>query len=540
MDDGLSSLQETLTEDMPSIHEAIESDESFSSFSDLEEESDGHEKRDAKSTELPPPPREDSGSNDGEREPTSDDGTPLKKSPVSQKKPVPAIAEVLAEGVGGGKEGKSLVGYSDVSSEEFSEPEAGEITDSPGTCSPEHRKEPRIYAPPPRRLPPPVHRSPPTSSYPQRNQLSRASPIHSPVASPYLPRPATPAGLPSSDGEALEGPPDPSEGGIPPHSLVPYSTNMSPDRRRHDVGSGEYYRGPHPIVDGDRDARARKKDHRDKKHKKREKKRKRAERSYSPPVHKKRKKKKYKSRNGSPEFDESIDEDSNVSSDNEVMEVQVERRYGSAHERRGGPEDPDGGREQSPESSEIEDIASPRRDPDCPREPGPEFRSVTAGHPRRRRERENQRRTPPHPPPPSHSPSRHRRRTPPPQGRSGRSLPQSPRRPNSPPMQKRPPSPSPSRRQSAISPRKVVPLHRSHSPSISSKRSHSPQHYMEIGGHESPHYRHYPQQQTRKEKRRKKKEKDREYHQHCRRTSRSKSRSASRSRSRGKSPRYVL
>ena len=545
---------------MPSIHETIESDESFSSFSDLEDENNAKSHDGASQSNS----TTNTSQQQQQQQPSPVPHEESNKGTSSVNEPSPAIAQVLVPSSGGSKEGRILVGYSDVSSEEFSEPEAGEITDSPERTPPTHKKVPKTVRYPALPSPRRIH-SPPTVSYPKHSPPPLSPPPHkSPASYPKSP-------LPLSDGEVTSGVPigpispdrrqltsrgsslSSGSGGIPPHSLVPYSANMSPDRRNHDVRGSDYYaastsrgslppREPayHPLADSERDPRPRKKDHRDKKHKKREKKRKRMERSHSPPTYphkKKRKKNKYKSRSGSPNYIGSEDDESN-SSENDVMEI----RYGGTgksniRDARGETNRP---RDASPVSSNSEDLLSPRHQSNHSRGTGLEFRQ-TVSHPRGR-DRPSPRRTPPlpHSPPPP----RHHRHNSPIGGSNrlgGRSGPQSP-----PPQSRR--NASPGRRQSGVSPRKAS--HRSgphsppHPPSIR-KRSGSPTHFVEIGDEsESPgHYRHYPPQQSgssaRKDKRRKKKDKDREYAHSGRMRSRSKSRSHSRSRSRGKSPRYI-
>ncbi|XP_037777432.1 uncharacterized protein LOC119574304 [Penaeus monodon] len=102
---------------MPSIHETIESDESFSSLSDAEqEEGQDHDQQPSHSTATVSPTvrRPKNHHREKDKEEAQQGGS--RGSPRDSSNP---------------REPRALVEYSDVSSEEFSEPEAGEITDSP-------------------------------------------------------------------------------------------------------------------------------------------------------------------------------------------------------------------------------------------------------------------------------------------------------------------------------------------------------------------------------------------------------------------------
>ncbi|KAK3894598.1 hypothetical protein Pcinc_001646 [Petrolisthes cinctipes] len=531
---------------MPSIHETIESDESFSSLSEGEHE-DLRNDDDEQQPPPPPPPHS-----------TATDTPQVKKSKSHQhsqgdsKEHRRVASQSSPQDPSQAREPRALVEYSDVSSEAFSEPEAGEITDSPSRSpvivSPRGSRQRLVSPSRSARL------SPRPSPTPYSSNLNR-SPSYIPREPPLL----------HSDGEVEASPTPPHH--TTPHSsrpLVPYPVIMSPDRHTLD-SRGEYYRPRDPYhhsrtpSEADRDhSRARKKEH--KKDKKRKgKKRSRSERSHSPLLHKKKKKKsKHKSRSGSPEYDEGGPGDGGSvgSSDEDISEAVVIKRIIPSHDPRsaGAPSRMRSREDPSPLSSNEEIIVSPA--------PPPPTSHMEANHTRvaelrrtpppphssshhRSRERTPHRSPPRSPPPPRHRSSRHPSspllQSQPSAGktyeRSMRSHHISPRRPTTPPVstQRRgnvtPPGRSP--------PRRAGP-HRAHSPPL--RRSRSPTQYIEIKnspdtpthGNSSRYYA-SASSSRKEEKKKKKKERTRDYHPRSRR-SRSPSPSRSRSRSRGQSP----
>lgn len=541
-----------VTRDMPSIHETIESDESFSSLSDANQEEDkNHDPQPSHST-APHSPEV--------KKPKSHHTQEQDKA--GHRKGAPRGSPADPQQV---REPRALVEYSDVSSEAFSEPEAGEITDSPShspVLSPRLNRQRHRSASRSRLSP-----RPSPASY--SANLSR-----SPSYVPRTPPPRPPREPLHSDGEVEA---SPTTSHHTPHSarpLVPYPVVMSPDRRSLET-RGEYYRSREPYhhsrtpSESERDhSRSRKKEHKKDK-KRKDKKRKRSERSHSPVIHKKKKKKsKHKSRSGSPEFDDNggVADGSVVpSSDDDISEAIVIKsvpRIIPSHDPRssGAPSRVrNRGEEPSPLSSnEGEIIVSPQPLPETNHARGNELRRTPPPHSSHHRSRE---RTPTHRSPPrsphTPSPPRHRgtrHMTPPPPQppsasknyeRSSRAHHISPRRPSTPPLpsQRRGNMTPPSRN----SPRRSA-SHRAHTPpplySRKRSRSRSPIQYIEIRGNSEtpPHTssRYYATASTsrKEEKKKKKKEREREYHSHGRRSrSRSRSGSRSRSRSRGQSPR---
>lgn len=533
-----------LTKDMPSIHETIESDESFSSLSDDEqEENQNHDQQPSHSTASKTTPVKKSRSHSSqEKEKEGHRKGASRGSPKDHQQ---------------AREPRALVEYSDVSSEAFSEPEAGEITDSPSESpivSPRGNR-PLLRSPTrssrlsPRPSPPVysanISRSP---SFVSRSPLPRSRELH-------------------SDGE-VESSPSTSHHTL--HSsrpLVPYPVVMSPDRHSLET-RGDYYRARDPYhhsrtpSESERDhSRARKKEH--KKDKKRKaKKHSRSERSHSPVLHKKRKKKsKHKSRSGSPGYDDDVvGEGSVASSDDDITEAVVIKRSIPSHDARSvgaSSRMRSRGEKPSPLSSNDDDgLLSPH-----PVELNHVRGPAHSSH-RRSRERTPSRRSIPRSPPPPISPRHHTtRHLTPPQSqlpsasknydRSSRLHHISPRRSTASPVpgQRRgnmtPPSRSSPRRPTSHrvrSPPPVVMYNKKRSP------SRSPIQYIEIRGspdtppHTSSSSRYYASASTsrREEKKKKKKGRDRDYHSHGRRSrSRSRSHSPTRSpsRSRGQSPR---
>ncbi|XP_069162621.1 cyclin-dependent kinase 12 [Procambarus clarkii] len=533
---------------MPSIHETIESDESFSSLDDANQEEDqNHDQQPSHSTATQSPAVKRSKSQN-----------PPEQDKAGHRKGAPRGSPADPQQV---REPRALVEYSDVSSEAFSEPEAGEITDSPShspVISPcVNRQRPRSPARAPRLSP-----RPSPASY--SANLSR-SPSYVPRTPPRPPREPL-----HSDGEVEA---SPAASHHTPHisrPLVPYPVVMSPDRRSLET-RGEYYRSREPYhhsrtpSESERDhSRSRKKEHKKDK-KRKEKKRKRSERSHSPVLHKKKKKKsKHKSRSGSPEFDGAVVDGSVVSSDDDISEAIIIKsvpRIIPSHDSR-APVAPtrvrNRGEEPSPLSSNEEIIVSPQPPPEANHTRGNELRRSTPPHSSHRsRERTPTHRSPPPRSPHTPSPTRHRvarHMTPPPPQpsttsknyeRSTRAHHISPRRPSTPPLpsQRRGNMTPPSRN----SPRRAV-SHRAHTPpplyARKRSRSRSPIQYIEIRGspetppHTSSRYYAAASTSRKEEKKKKKKEREREYHSHGRRSrSRSRSVSRSRSRSRGQSPR---
>lgn len=514
-----------VTRDMPSIHETIESDESFSSLSDGEhEDRRNDEQQPSHSTTTNTPEVKKSKSHHHSQGDTK--GHRKAASRSSSQDPSQA------------REPRALVEYSDVSSEAFSEPEAGEITDSPShspVVSPRANRQ-RLVSP---------------------SRSARLSPRPSPTAySSNLSR--SPSFVPReplhSDGE-VEASPTPSH--HTPHTsrpLVPYPVIMSPDRHTLD-SRGEYYRPRDPYhhsrtpSESDRDhSRARKKEH--KKEKKRKgKKRSRSERSHSPLIHKKKKKKsKHKSRSGSPEYDGGgPGEGSVASSEEDLPEPVVIKRIIPSHDPRsvGAPSRMRSREDPSPLSSNEDIIVSPQTHIEANHTRVAELRRTPPPHSSHHRSRERTPHRSPPRSPPRHRSSRHPT-PPPPQPPSAsktydrpiRSHHISPRRPTTPPMsstQRRGNVTSPGR----SPPRRVGP-HRAHSPPL--RRSRSPAQYIEIKNspdsptHGNSRYYASTSSSRKEEKKKKKKERARDYHPRSRR-SRSPSPSRSRSRSRGQSPR---
>lgn len=530
-----------LTKDMPSIHETIESDESFSSLSDDEqEENRNHDQQPSHST--------------------ASKTTPVKKSRSHQSQEQDKEGHRKGASRGSPKdhqqtrEPRALVEYSDVSSEAFSEPEAGEITDSPShspVVSPRGNRQ--LLRSPSRssRLSP--RPSPPTYSA----NISRSPSF---VSRSPLPRPRELR----SDGE-VESSPTPSHHTLhTSRPLVPYPVVMSPDRHSLET-RGDYYRTRDPYhhsrtpSESERDhSRARKKEH--KKDKKRKaKKHNRSERSHSPVIKKRKKKSKHKSRSGSPGYDDDIvGEGSIASSDDDVTETVVIKRSIPSHEGRSmgaSSRVRSRGEKHSPLSSnDDEGLVSPH-----PIEVN-HVRGQSHSSHHRSRERTPSRRSMPRSPHTPVSPRHHStRHLTPPQAqpssvsknydRSSRVHHISPRRSTTSPIpnQRRgnmtPPPRSPPRRPTshrARSPPPVVVYNKKRSP------SRSPVQYIEIRGspdtppHSSSSSRYYASASTsrREEKKKKKKGRDRDYHSHGRRSrSRSHSPTRSPSRSRAQSPR---
>lgn len=537
-----------VTKDMPSIHETIESDESFSSLSDLDQddETENHDQQPSLSTTTTVSPTVKRSSSPQHQ----------KKNSEKRVKGAPWSSPVSSHQL---REPRSLVEYSDVSSEEFSEPEAGEITDSPGqspVISPQVNREPQQRA-----LTKPARPSPRVSPSAYTSNLSR-SPSYGSRTSPLRPPPREPL---HSEGEVETSPTTslhtPLTGARP---LVPYPVAMSPDRRSLDARSEYYHRDPYhhsrTPSESDRDhSRVRKKEHKKEKKRKHEKKRKRNERSRSPILHKKKKKKnKHKSRSGSPEFEEdgAIVDGSVVSSDDEITETLVKTvsRVPSHDPRSVGVPSRvrNRGEEPSPVTSNEEEpnLTPPQPLPEANHARGGELRRTPPSHTPHTSQHRTRERTPPHRSPHTPSPPRHRsaRHTtpPPPQpifpsksyDRSGRGHHISPRRPVTPPLpaQRRGNMTPPSRG----SPRRGS--HRAHTPPAPQynrkrSRTRSPVAYIDIP-ETPPHSSRYYAASTssKEEKKKKRRDKDRDYHSHGRR-SRTRSQSRSRSVSRGHSPR---
>ncbi|XP_076060497.1 cyclin-dependent kinase 12 [Oratosquilla oratoria] len=571
---------------MPTIHETIESDESFSSLSDGDQE-DSHDEQsqDAaprQSSQPPPSPK-------AVRKTEAEHPKELQRDPQPKGGSSSHSRDSQRDTI------KALVEYSDVSSEEFSEPEAGEITDSPGhspnhhpSASPHFTKHPHLHSSGSHSLR--------AAASPGYSRSSRHSPGYSLRHTP--PRsgePQVPDNL--SDGEVQHSPlphhPSPlsTTTSYTPRSLVPYPVVMSPDRRTLD-SRGEYYRSRDDFhrsrtpSDSSRDrGRPRKKDHKKDKKRKHEKKHKRSERSHSPPLHKKKKKKnKHKARSESPGADsESIVPDGSPISSDDASEntlVKTSHRYAPSHNSRqmGSKSRSRGDEGGSPLSSHSEDvIMSPvtvtvREGSHHQRRISPH---PSSSHIRHKSQERSLHRTPPHrTPPPHHSPASRTppRRTPPPRT-PHRTPPHSPS-----PTRHRGRHHSPSVASSSskmferatrhqISPRKPAsppppnhrrpnsPPHRGNTPPRSSTyRGHTPPPYgsKRRSRSRSPvpivdlrntppspahsRYHSIPSSSMRKEeKKKKRKDKDREHYSHWK--SRSRTRSRSRSRSRGASPR---
>lgn len=530
-----------VTKDMKSIHETIESDESFSSLSDDEQkENQNHDQQPSHSTASKTPVKKPRSHQSQEQDKEHRKGG-TRGSPKDHQQ---------------GREPRALVEYSDVSSEAFSEPEAGEITDSPGEspiASPRGsrqllRSPSRTARLSPRPSPPVystnISRSP---SFVSRSPLPRSRELH-------------------SDGE-VESSPTPSHHTLHARPLVPYPVVMSPDRHSLET-RGDYYRSRDPYhhsrtpSESERDhSRARKKEH--KKDKKRKaKKHSRSERSRSPALYKKRKKKsKHKSRSGSPGYeDDVLGEGSVASSDDDIPEPVVIKRGIPSHDSRLGASSRirSRGEKPSPLSSNDDDVLMSPHPVEINHVRGP-------SHSHRSRERTPTRRSTPHSPPAPMSPRHHTRHLTPPQSqipsasksydRSNRLHHISPRRSATSPVpgQRRgnmtPPARNSPRRPTSHrvrSPPPVVMYNKKRSP------SRSPIQYIEIRGSPDtpPHTsssssRYYASTSTsrREEKKKKKKGRDRDYHSHGRRSrSRSRSHSPTRSpsRSRGQSPRLVI
>lgn len=541
-----------VTKDMPSIHETIESDESFSSLSDVDpdEEGQNHDQQPSHSTTTTVSPTVN--------RPNSPQP---KKNTEKRVKGAPRSSPTIPHQA---REPRALVEYSDVSSEEFSEPEAGEITDSPGqspVISPQVNREP-----PQRAVAKPARLSPRLSPTAYTSNLSR-SPSYSSRSSPLRPALREPL---HSEGEVEASPPPPTASLHTPHTgtrpLVPYPVAMSPDRRSLDARSEYYHRDPYhhsrTPSESDRDhSRIRKKEHKKEKKRKHEKKRKRNERSRSPILHKKKKKKnKHKSRSGSPEFEEdgAIGDGSVVSTDDDVTETVVKTvpRVIPSHDPRSvgvPPRVRSRDEEPSPVTSNEEETnlsPPPQPLPEPNHARSNELRRTPPSHPSHPSQHRVRERTPPHRSPHTPSPPRHRNARhatpPPPQpllptknyDRSGRGHHVISRRPVTPPLpvQRRGNMTPPSRN----SPRRGS--HRAHTPPLPQynrkrSRTRSPIQYIDIP--ETPPHtsRYYAASTSRKEeKKKKKRDKERDYHSHGRRT-RSRSQSRSRSVSRGHSPR---
>ncbi|XP_042240749.1 cyclin-dependent kinase 12-like isoform X1 [Homarus americanus] len=532
---------------MPSIHETIESDESFSSLSDADQEEDqNHDQQPSHSTATHSPAVRRSKSHHSQEQ-----------DKAGHRKGAPRGSPTDPQQV---REPRALVEYSDVSSEAFSEPEAGEITDSPSQSP---VISPRVNRQRPRSPTRSSRLSPRPSPASYSANLSR-----SPSYVPRTPPPRPPREPLHSDGEVEASPTTSHHTSHSSRPLVPYPVVMSPDRRSLET-RGDYYRSREPYhhsrtpSESDRDhSRSRKKEHKKDK-KRKEKKRKRSERSHSPVLHKKKKKKsKHKSRSGSPEFDDEggVGDGSVVSSDDDISEAIVIKsvpRIIPSHDPRsaGAPSRVrNRGEEPSPLSSNEEEIiVSPQPLPEVNHTRGSELRRTPPTHASHHRSRE---RTPTHRTPPrsphTPSPPRHRsaRHSTPPQpqpsstsknyDRSSRPHHISPRRPSTPPLpsQRRGNITPPSRN----SPRRPA-SHRAHTPppiyNRKRSRSRSPISYIEIrGSPETPPHtssRYYATASGSRKEEKKKKKKD--YHSHGRRSrSRSRSVSRSRSRSRGQTP----
>ncbi|KAK7015566.1 Cyclin-dependent kinase 12 [Halocaridina rubra] len=530
---------------MPSIHETIESDESFSSLSDIDEDEEGqnHDQQPSHSTATAASPTT-------VKKPRSPSHRHhQKRKPEERVKGAPRGSPKVSSHQG--REPRALVEYSDVSSEAFSEPEAGEITDSPGqspVISPQINREPRLSVTKTSRV------SPRVSPVPYVSNLSR-SPSYGSRSSPLrLPRDPL-----HSEGEVEASPTTSLHTPLAIRPLVPYSVAMSPDRRSLDARGEYYHRDPYhhsrTPSESDRDhSRLRKKEHKKEKKRKHDRKRKRNERSHSPLLHKKKKKKnKHKSRSGSPEFDEdgAIGDGSAGSSDDDIVEpVKIVPRVNPSHDPRpvavpprvrNRGEDPG----LIPSNDEDANLTPPQPLPEANHARGSDLRRSSPSHSQHSSQSRARERTPPYRSPHTPSPLRHRNIrhvTPPPQplvssknyDRSGRSHHLSPRRPITPPIpaQRRGNMTPPSRN----SPRRGS--HRAHTPpppqyNRKRSRTRSPISYIDIP--ESPPHssRYYAASTSRKEeKKKKKKGKDRDYHSHGRRN-----RSRSRSVSRGNSPR---
>lgn len=300
---------------MPVIHEAIESDESFSSLSEHEPDNSP-----TKSANTKSPAR-----------PLGLSPSHAASTPTSVK--AKRIENKDKQHLGSGhssRSGKGLVEYSDVSSEEFSGPEAGELSESPGQS------------------PPNIVRHYPSQSYslqPPEGHSQLVNPVSIyPSKSPFKQRPTTPPfSVPisaESFSEIESGIVAPQvvnhhlplaeshTSGILPHSLVPYPSNMSPDRRGSDLRPMEYYRGREdyhasriePDISREQ-LKARRKEHKEKKKRKHEKKRKKVDYGKSPGNFKRKKKKKHKSRSGSPTYHENNSDIEGSVSSSELVEV---------------------------------------------------------------------------------------------------------------------------------------------------------------------------------------------------------------------------
>jgi len=485
---------------MPSIHETIESDESFSSLSDNDQD-DHHEQHEQpghrSSTTTSPPsaqhlpplrsshPHKDTTRDPGGSTPPQRDRSRQPLPPRERPRDPPKEHRSRDRPKETVKEIRSLVEYSDVSSEEFSEPEAGEITDSPSRTplrSETYSRQRNTRSPAAR--PPTIRsispRSPVSAPVPASLEESYNATVS--LSPAYLTRSDTPplaARQPLlSDGEVDNSPDSTSH--YPSHdsssrSLVPYPVVMSPDRRSID-NRGDYYRSSresyhraHTPSESERDRdllRARKKEKKDKK-KKHERKRKRSERSHSPVVHKKKKKKnKHKSRSDSPDFESDsnlpegsvVSSDGDLSSDPVVVKSVSSHRLPPSHELR-----PESVRQKTVHSREVELATSPLSSNEDDVIISPEVNHGSRSG--------SQRRTPPR----SSHPAVQRSRTPP-QPRSPQTT------PHSPPQPHRIPHRSPHRSNHRSPPRS--PPHRSPLPP---HRSPPPPQHRSSPTHRSPH-----------------------------------------------------
>jgi len=256
-----------VTKDMPSIHETIESDESFSSLSDNDQD-DHHEQHEKPAhhnsttsssppAQHPPPLRSTHPHKETNREPGGStnhqrDRNRIQERPRERPRDPPKDQRSRDRPKEAVKQIRSLVEYSDVSSEEFSGPEAGEITDSPSRTPPRsgsysRQRSTRSPATRPPAVRPISPRSPVSAPVPASLEESYNATVSQSPA--YITRSDSPP-LPTRDSALSEGEVDNSPDSTshyPSHgssarSLVPaYSVVMSPDRRSID-NRGEYYR----------------------------------------------------------------------------------------------------------------------------------------------------------------------------------------------------------------------------------------------------------------------------------------------------------
>ena len=338
------------TSAMPSIHEVIESDEeSFSSFSDEEKPfppppqylidvtplanptllpspgipSEIDEETQNSSEFMPAEPFDHMTSVELPSKGVVDSYTPQKPRNQNLCAPDTSGSSESSYTPAKKREIKSLVEYSDVSSEEFSEPEAGELTDDSPSRSPILKIRPADSHYPPKRIPSP--KTPPRPSSPSDKGSSGLDSGQTPRKFiEVLKESEESKNIPETGEEEgeVDSPPYPVQqpeeqiNTLPKHldqsrishvdepnptTIVSYNSEMSPNRiRSNNEHRADYYSSSRHRNESyrsrspeDLEYRKRKDAKKKKKQEKHEKKRKR-ERSISPPVQKKKKRKKYK------------------------------------------------------------------------------------------------------------------------------------------------------------------------------------------------------------------------------------------------------